>query len=423
MTVTRSAETPAAVATAVVVIGAGPAGLIAAETLAAAEGLDVVLVEAMAAPGRKLLLAGRGGLNLTHSEPLDAFLARYGNSAELVVDAVRRFPPADLRAWCDGLGGESFVGSSGRVFPRSMRANRLLDAWLARLDELGVRTRCSTRWVGWGSDVADPVFDTPSGPTAIHADAVVLALGGASWPGTGSDGAWVPTLESAGVEVAPLRASNCGLDITWSRLFAERFAGTPVKNVGVACGEHARRGELMVTEHGLEGGAAYALSREIRAQLEVAGRATLHLDLRPDLDHATLVERLGRRRAKESLSKCLARLAGLTPVAIGVMREATGNDLPSASEPLAALIKDTVVVARGTAPLGRAISSAGGIRLAEVDDRFMLISRPGVFVAGEMLDWDAPTGGYLLQASFATGVAAARGAIAWLQERDARTNT
>ena len=418
---TGPADGPAAAV--VAVIGGGPAGLIAAETLAAEDGLEVVLVEATAAPGRKLLLAGRGGLNLTHSEPLDVFLTRYGDSAGPIIDAVRRFPPEDLRVWCEGLGEETFVGSSGRVFPRSLRANRLLDAWLARLEQIGVRTLCSTRWTGWGDDDAHLLLETPSGPTAIRADAAVLTLGGASWPGTGSNGDWVQTLESSGVDVAPLRASNCGLDITWSQVFAERFAGAPVKNIGVACGDNSLRGELMVTELGLEGGAAYGLSRVVRAQLDAAGEATLHLDLRPDLEHLTLVDRLGRRRAKESRSKSLARLVGLAPVAIGLMREATGNDLPAGSEPLAALIKDTALVVSGTAPLERAISTAGGIRLAELDDRFMLNSRPGVFAAGEMLDWDAPTGGYLLQACFATGVAAARGAISWLHDRDARTTT
>lgn len=411
-----------------VVIGGGPAGLIAAETLAAGTvgaeaALDVVLVEAMATPGRKLLLAGRGGLNLTHSEPLDVFLSRYGDSADMIVDAVRRFTPADLRDWCESLGEETFVGSSGRVFPVGLRANRLLDAWLQRLEALGVRILGSTRWAGWGEDDVHLLLDTASGRTSIRADAVVLALGGASWPGTGSDGGWVKTIESSGVKVRALRASNCGLDITWSPVFAERFAGTPVKNVGVACGGHSLRGELMVTDHGLEGGAVYALSREVRAQLGAAGEAHLSLDLRPDLTRDALVDRLDRRRPKESTSKMLTRLAGLAPVAVGLMREATGNELPVASEPLAALIKDTGLVVDGTATLERAISTAGGISLGALDDRFMLASHPGVFVAGEMLDWDAPTGGYLLQASFATGVAAAKGAIAWLHARDARTTT
>lgn len=399
------------------VVGGGPAGLIAAEVLASCGDVEVVVIEAMAAPGRKLLIAGRGGLNLTHSENLEAFLERYGDSAKVITDAVLRFTPAELRAWCEGLGEETFVGSSGRVFPRSFRANRLLDSWLSRLDGLGVALMCSTRWIGWDADGSGLLLETPSGPVGMRPDAVVVALGGASWPASGSDGAWVPVLQAAGIDVAPLRASNCGLDIAWSDVFAQRFAGEPVKNVAVGCGERWSRGELMVTEHGLEGGAAYALSREVRTQLDSSGSAALRLDLRPDLDRDVLAARLGARRPKESLSRSLTRLVGLTPVAVGLLREATANDLPPRAEQLADLIKDVELCVLGTSPLDRSISTAGGIRLREVDDTFMLRSRPGVFVAGEMLDWDAPTGGYLLQACFASGVAAAHGVIGWLQRR------
>ncbi len=406
----------------VAVVGGGPAGLIAAETLASAR-VDVVVVEAMAAPGRKLLLAGRGGLNLTHSEPLERFLSRYGDQAEQICSAVERFSPEDLRKWCEGLGEPTFVGSSGRVFPQSFRANRLLDAWLQRLDELGVRILSSTRWSGWGDESTDLVLGTPSGVEVLHPDAVVLALGGASWPGTGSDGRWVDDMVGSGVGVEPLRPSNCGLDICWTPVFSDRFAGTPLKNVAASCGDSSVRGELMMTEHGIEGGAAYALSRDVRKQLGRDGEAVLSLDLRPDLSHDSLQSRLDRRRPKESSSTMLTRLGGLPPVAIGLMREATGNNLPNEPGAIASLVKDVRLVVSGTAPIERAISTAGGVRLDQIDEHFMLRSRPGVFVAGEMLDWDAPTGGYLLQACFATGVAAARGAEGWLQRRNERTTT
>ena len=392
----------------------------AAERLAAA-GSSVTVVEQMPSPGRKFLLAGRGGLNLTHSEPLPAFLERYGAVDDRLVRAIEAFDPSTLRAWAEDLGQPTFVGTSGRVFPESLRANDLLRAWLARLGALGIRIRTGVRWCGWSEGGVAQLEVVATGATElVRPDATILALGGASWPNVGADGAWVETLRGAGVAVADVRASNCGVDVAWTPVFSERFAGQPIKNVALTAGDRTVRGELMVTEHGLEGGAVYALSRELRALLDDGsagdgGSGTVRVDLRPDLGIDVLGERLGRRRVKESLSTSLQRSVGLPPVAVGLLREATGNELPGEPGALAALIRSVPVRVGGLAPLERAISTAGGLRFDQLDDHLMLVSRPGTFVAGEMLDWDAPTGGYLLQASFATGVAAAEGAVGWLR--------
>ncbi len=402
----------------IAVVGGGPAGLIAAQELARCGG-RVVLLDASPSVGRKFLLAGRGGLNLTHSEPLGALIDRYGDAAPRLRAALEGFTPTDLRAWCLDLGEPTFVGSSGRVFPESFRANRLLDSWLARLDELGVDVRTGMRWRGTEHAHAGAglvaVCEGPMGPERVPVDAVVLALGGASWPTTGSDGSWVPLLVEAGVEVRPLRPANSGVQVRWSEVFSNRFAGTPVKNISVRCGDHAARGELMITDDGLEGGAVYALSTPLRVQLD-EGAAVLSIDLLPDLDDRAIRARLARRRPKDSMATVLTRHLGLDPVRIGLLREATGNQLPTDPAALADLLRTVGVQVTATSPIERAISSAGGVALDEVDQRFMLRRVPGVFVAGEMLDWEAPTGGYLLQASFSTGVAAARGALAWLGE-------
>lgn len=376
-----------------VVVGGGPAGLMAAEVLASA-GVRVTVLERMAAPGRKLLLAGRGGLNLTHTEPLDALLDRYGAARPRLEAAVRAFGPDELRAWAAGLGEETFVGTSGRVFPEGFRATPLLRAWLRRLEGLGVEIRTRHRWSG---------FDDPA---TSGAEATVLALGGASWPRSGSDGAWVAPLEAQGVDVAPLRPSNVGFAVDWTPAFRDRFAGAPLKNVVLTHGDTSVRGEAMVTAAGVEGGAVYALSPSLRDEIERHGAATLLVDLRPDRSEAQL--RKGRPR--DSATNALRR-AGLPPVAVGLLREATGNRLPADPAPLVKALPLRLVA---TLPIERAISTAGGVALEEVDDAFMLRRRPGTFVAGEMLDWEAPTGGYLLQATFSTAVAAARGALARL---------
>ena len=395
------------------VIGAGPAGLMAAERLAQA-GVRVVVHEAMPSPARKFLMAGRGGLNLTHSEPLEGFLGRYGGSAPRVGAWLERFSPTHLIGWAEGLGQPTFTGSSGRVFPKSMKASPLLRAWLGRLAELGVEVRTRSRWTGRRG--GDWVFSTPEGERVETPDAVVLALGGASWPRLGSDGSWTDELAAAGVEIAPLRPSNMGFDVAWSSVFADRFAGQPLKNVALGHGGRTVRGEAMVTRYGLEGGAVYALSADLRDAIARDGAAELVVDLRPDLDEAALAARLARPRGKDSVTNWLRKTGGLSPAAVGLLREIPG-EIPQGAEKLAKRIKAVRLRLTGTQGLARAISSAGGVKLDQVDDRLMLRALPGVFAAGEMLDWEAPTGGYLLQACFASGVIAAEGARDWLAQR------
>ncbi len=397
----------------VAVIGAGPAGLAAAELLAPR--CAVTLIERMPSAGRKLLMAGRGGLNLTHSEPLEAFLSRYEAAEPWLRPAIEAFPPASLQDWAGALGQPCFTGSSGRVFPRAMKASPLLRAWLARLDGLGVvlRTRC--RFTGFG-DGGALRLDAPDGPEQLVPDATLFALGGASWARLGSDGAWATAFGEAGLPTAAFRPANCGFHAGWSPAFGERFAGTPLKSTALRFDGRLARGDLVVTRHGLEGGAIYALAAPLRDAIERDGEARLVLDLRPDLSAAVLADRLARVRERESLSNTLRRALALPPVAIGLLREVGDAPPPRAPAALAALVKAVPVILTGAAPLDRAISTAGGIRRQDVDARFMLRARPGSFVAGEMLDWEAPTGGYLLQASIATGRAAARGVLDFLAE-------
>lgn len=393
------------------VVGGGPAGLMAAEVLATA-GVAVSVHERMPSVGRKLQLAGRGGLNITSAEALEALLERYGPARSRLEPAIVAFGPEELRAWCAGLGEETFVGTSGRVFPVALRSTRLLRAWLRRLDALGVELVVRRTWLGW--DGAALRFGDAAGVETTSApDVTVLALGGASWPRVGSDGAWVEVLRAGGVTVTPLRPANCGFTVAWTEVFGERYAGTPLKNVALSSGGTTVRGEAMITRAGIEGGAVYALSRHLRDAVEADGATVLSVDLQPDLDVGRLASRLRRRRASDSSSTTLRR-AGLPPVAGGLLREVTANRLPPEPAALAALAKAVPLRLDGVQPLARAISTAGGIALDEVDGTFMLRARPGTFVAGEMLDWEAPTGGHLLQATFATAVAAARGALAWL---------
>jgi uncharacterized flavoprotein (TIGR03862 family) len=389
----------------VAVIGAGPAGLMAAETMATA-GLAVTVFDRMPSPGRKLLMAGRGGLNLTHSEALPGLLDRYGAARGSLGTAITDFPPAALVAWCEGLGQPTFTGSSGRVFPRAMKASPLLRAWLARLDGLGVQFAMRRRWTGWDATGA-PAFDDG---TTIRSAATVLALGGASWPRLGSDGAWTDLLP--GIAVSPLRPANCGFVVAWSAPF-RRFEGTPLKRIALSFRGRTVRGEAMVTERGIEGGAVYALSGVLRDAIAAEGAVTAYLDLRPDLEAAALARRVAGPRGSASLSTFLRKAAGLAPVGVGLVQEALHA---GAAPDLASLIKAIPLHLRAPQPIARAISSAGGIALDEMDPRWMLRRRPGVFAAGEMLDWEAPTGGYLLQACFATGAACGRGVVAWLQE-------
>lgn len=397
---------PAAVA----IVGAGPAGLFAAERLAAA-GAAVTVYDRMPSPARKLLLAGRGGLNLTHSEPRDAFIGRYPALPPRVSAALDAFPPAALRAWAEGLGEPTFVGTSGRVFPRAFKASPLVRAWLARLAGLGVRLVMRHRLVGIAPQSL--VLEGPEGRSDVSFDAALLALGGASWPRMGSDGGWTSLLEGLGVPVAPLRPSNMGVDIAWSADFAARFAGSPLKAVAFSLGERRVRGEAVITAGGLEGGAIYALSTALREAVAEAG-ARLALDLKPDLSPEAVAARLAGARPKDSLSAVLKKRLSLSPQAVALLRETEGGTLPRDLPALAARVKHAVLAVSGVRPLDRAISTAGGIRFDALGEGFELAALPGIFVAGEMLDWEAPTGGYLLQATFATGAAAAAGIVARL---------
>jgi uncharacterized flavoprotein (TIGR03862 family) len=355
-------------------------------------------------------------LNLTHSEPLESFLARYGDAMPHLRAAIEAFPPAAVRAWAEGLGQETFVGSSGRVFPRSMKASPLLRAWLRRLDAAGVRFALRHRWTGW--EGASLTFDTPSSPTAIEAEATVLALGGGSWPRLGSDGGWVTPITGAGVTVTPLAPANCGFVTNWSEHFRTRFAGQPLKRLALSFGNHVVRGEAIITATGLEGGGIYALSAPLREAIAASGEAILTIALRPDVKMEELEHRLIAPRGKQSLATFLRKALSLSPPEIGLLQEVaitSGRKLSALTpQALAQLINGVPVRLISTAPIARAISTGGGVSFDELDARFMLRNHPGVFVTGEMLDWEAPTGGYLLQASFATGAAAGQGALDWL---------
>ena len=388
----------------------------AAEVLADA-GCAVSVYDHMPSVGRKFLLAGRGGLNITHSEDVDRLLERYRGSSPAIARAIERFNPTDLRAWCAGLGEPTFIGTSGRVFPKSFRATPLLRAWLQRLDDLNVAVYPRHRWLGWkttedGQQIHQ--FQTVHDEaTSVHADVTILALGGASWPRVGSNGEWVSTVRDRSIHVLPLRPSNCGVRVEWTAGFANRFAGQPLKNIAMSLAHTSARGDAMITTDGLEGGPVYALSADIRDAIESSGHGNIRIDLQPDLTIRQIARRLDRRRPKDSLSSTLRRTVGLTPSAIAVLREATENQIPLDAVALAELIKEVPFRIAETMGIDRAISSAGGIASSELTEDLMLRNAPGIFAAGEMLDWEAPTGGYLLQATLSTAVLAARGAIAW----------
>lgn len=396
----------------VVIVGAGPAGLMAAETLAAA-GCRVQIHDSMPSPARKFLMAGRGGLNITHSEPLDRFLSRYGSARPFMEPLVRAFTPTHLRDWCHGLGVETFVGSSGRVFPKSFKASILLRAWLRRLEGLGVTLHTRHRWTGFAADGA-PVFETPEGPLTVPAAATLLALGGASWPRLGSDGGWAPVLADLGVALAPFRPSNSGFDVAWSPGFLERAEGEPLKRIAVSFNGRTVPGELVITRTGLEGGALYALSAPLRDAIDRQGQAVIGIDLKPDLNLAQVQNKVARVPPADSLANRLRKGLSLTPPTGALIREFAGDADLGRSTVLAGLVKALPVPLTGQRGLDRAISTAGGIKLSALDSNLMLRELPAVFACGEMLDWEAPTGGYLLQGCYATGVAAARGIIAWL---------
>jgi uncharacterized flavoprotein (TIGR03862 family) len=403
----------------VAVIGAGPAGLMAAEVLAQG-GINVTIYDAMPSAGRKFLMAGRGGLNLTHSEALPEFLARYGAAKSHLAPAIEAFPPDALRAWSEELGQPTFVGSSGRVFPQAFKASPLLRAWLRRLDAMGVKLELRHRWTGWDKD-EKLLFQTPDGQHAIDVRAAVLALGGASWPRLGSDGGWVETLAARGVLVTPLLPSNCAFGVHWSPVFQERHAGFPLKNIALRFGDSSVRGEIMLTQTGVEGGPVYALSAPLREEIRAHGSAVLFVALRPDVSTPELAARLNAPRGKNPVATHLRKKLKLTPAAIGLIQEAAlalGDPLTlMPMDELAINVNSVPVLLTSIAPIARAISTAGGVSFDELDADFMIRRLPGVFAAGEMLDWEAPTGGYLLQASFATGAAAGHGALKWLEKR------
>jgi len=388
----------------VAVIGAGPAGLMAAEVLSAG-GAEVTVYDRMPSVGRKFLMAGRGGLNLTHSEPFETFAGRYGAAAAGLRPMLDAFAPPALTAWANALGQETFTGSSGRVFPKAMKASPLLRAWLARLNERGVRFRLRHEWRGWTASGALE-FRTPDGNETVEPYATILALGGASWPRLGSDGGWADILSSKGVAIAPLRPANCGVCVAWSFLFRQRFAGEPIKNIALRYSDHSARGDAVATKYGLEGGVVYALSSVLRDAIAAHGTAIVHIDLRPDMPLEQLAKRLDRPRGKETLSNFLRKAAKLSPLEINLLREA--GEIPADAPALAARIKALPLTLTATQGLARAISTAGGVTFDSIDENLMLKALPGVYVVGEMLDWEAPTGGYLLQACFATGAFAGR---------------
>ncbi|QDQ27147.1 TIGR03862 family flavoprotein [Chitinimonas arctica] len=401
----------------VAIIGAGPAGLMAAEVLAQA-GARVAVYDAMPSVGRKFLLAGVGGMNITHSEALEPFLSRYGERRDAIAPLLAAFSPTELREWIHGLGIATFVGSSGRVFPTDMKAAPLLRAWLQRLRGAGVQLHVRHRWLGWDADGALR-FASEAGEQAVKADAVVLALGGASWPRLGSDGSWLPLLAERGVSIAPLQAANCGFEVNWSAHLCEKFAGSPLKNVVLsftdAAGElHRKQGEFVVSEAGVEGSLIYAFSARLRQAIAQAGSATIHVDLTPGKDTARLIGELDHPRGSRSMSSHLQSRVGLGGVKAALLWECVSKDDFADPARLAAAIKALPIQLQAARPVAEAISTAGGVRFEALTDGLMLSALPGVFCAGEMLDWEAPTGGYLLTACFASGRKAGQGVLAWL---------
>lgn len=406
----------------VCIVGGGPAGLMAAEVIAAS-GARVDVYDAMPTAGRKFLMAGKGGLNLTHSEPLQPFLVRYGERSAHIEPWLHAFGPRALCEWTHGLGVETFTGSSGRIFPKDMKAAPLLRAWLRRLREAGVILHARHRWMGWRYDGALQ-FATPQGAINVTPDATLLALGGGSWARLGSDGTWVPRLTERGVTVAPLKPANCGFECAWSEHLRTRYAGQPLKSIAASMTDcagqrHRQQGECIVTEHGLEGGVMYALSAPLRDAIMLEGGVTLHLDLAPGRDAPSLTRALLTSRGKRSLSNHLQQHAGISGLKAGLLREvATPADLTDGVR-LASLIKALPLRLTSPRPLDEAISSAGGVTFEALDAGLMLKHLPGVFCAGEMLDWEAPTGGYLLTACMASGRVAGAGVVHWLNARPA----
>ncbi len=396
----------------VAIIGAGPAGLMAAEVLSQG-GAQVDVYDSMSSVGRKFLMAGKSGLNLTHSESFEQFVARYGSRRKWIEPMLKDFGSNELRAWAQGLGIETFVGTSGRVFPVSMKASPLLRAWLKRLQEQGVTIHTRHRWIGWNEDQSLR-FETIDGEKNIKADAVILALGGGSWRRLGSDGAWVDWLEQAGVRVEALKSSNCGFDVAWSEFFKEKYQGQPLKSVVLSFEGFRRQGEFVVTKHGVEGSLIYACSAQIRDAIAARGTTNIQLDLVPNLSRDEVLQKLSKPRGSKTLASHLEKTVGIKGVKAGLLREFVSKDDFGNIAKLADAIKSLAVPLIAPRPIDEAISSAGGVVFEEVDEHLMLKKIPGVFCAGEMLDWEAPTGGYLLTACFSSGRVAGRGALKWL---------
>ena len=400
----------------VVVIGGGPAGLMAAETVASA-GMAVALYDAMPSVGRKFLLAGVGGMNLTHSEAWEPFLQRYGSRQAQMAPLLRDFGATQVRDWAQSLGIDTFVGSSGRVFPTDMKAAPLLRHWLQRLRANGVAVHVRHRWQGWDAN-GDLLFSHPQGTAHVQAQAVVLALGGGSWPRLGSDGSWMELLAARGIATAPLRPANCGFDIAWSPHFRERFAGQALKTISVRTTPEAAalRGEAMISSHGIEGSVIYAVSAELREAIAAQGSTTLYLDLAPDKSAERIAAELLHPRGSRSMASHLQSRSGIHGVKAGLLREVLGAAGYADAALLARTVKQLPLTLCAPRPLAEAISSAGGVCFEALDEHLMLRQRPGIFCAGEMLDWEAPTGGYLLTGCFASGARAGNGVLRWLNQ-------
>lgn len=400
----------------VAIVGGGPAGLMAAEVISAHNhSVKVDLYDSMPSLGRKFLMAGKSGLNITHSEPFEQFLRRYGKRRAPIEPMLKKFGPDEIRAWMSGLGLESFVGTSGRVFPVGMKASPLLRAWLKRLDDSGVTFHPRHRWTGFLPDKSLH-FESPEGTVMLKADAAVLALGGGSWARLGSDGAWTSWLRNAGAQVNPLRPSNCGFDVAWSEHFRERFEGHPIKSVVLSFGPFRQQGEFIITKEGVEGSLVYAASSLLRDEIEAKGSAIMMLDLAPGRSHEWLVERVSKPRGSRTMASHLEKTVNIKGVKAGLLREVMSKDDFADAERLAHSLKNLPITLIATRPLDEAISSAGGVTFESLDQNLMLKSMPGIFCAGEMLDWEAPTGGYLITACMASGYVAGLGVLEWLKE-------
>ena len=404
----------------VAIIGGGPAGLMAAETLCRA-GVQVDIYDAMPSLGRKFLRAGIGGLNITHSEPYDAFCARYGDRQSQLQPIIDLLPPSSVRSWANTLGTDTFVGSSGRVFPLEMKAAPLLRAWLHRLRNAGVRLHVRHRWLGWGSDGGLRLTNR-DGEISITPQATILALGGASWPHLGSDGAWVPWLQSLGVNIAPLQSANCGFEVAWSEHLRNKFAGAPLKSVALTFTDvqgrcERRQGEMIISAYGVEGSLIYSFSRPLRDYLNIHGKATFTLDLAPGYEVERLLAEVSHPRGARSVSSHLKSRLGIAGIKMALLHEVLNKEQVVDAATLAATIKALPITVHATRPIAESISTAGGVCFSSLDENLMLKALPGVFVAGEMMDWEAPTGGYLLTACFATGLSAGKGVLEWLRAK------